>query len=393
METIRFAIVGMGNQGSLYANIITGRPHPGKPPIPRPENCTLTAVCDSRPNDLDIASELGVRGFTDWKAMIASGCCDAVILTVPHFLHHEIGIFALKHHVHVLCEKPAGVRASDVRQLLQTRDETGGALAMMFQQRTNPLFHSLKTLLDSGELGRLRRCNWIVNHYWRPDSYYVSGAWRGTWQGEGGGLLVNQLPHYLDLWLYLCGKPRQLYACNRTGAHRNIQVENDVTVLAEYPDGATGVFVACTHEPMGTDRLELDLDQGKIIVENSNQATIFRFAQSEDQWNQSLSFPQMQHLQQEPERHHDTQIITSQVPFGEGYSRLITNFAAHILNGTPLIATGEDGLAQVELANAIYLSGWTRQAVQLPCVDSEYDTLLTMHMAQEQTLEEGRKTK
>lgn len=383
MDFIRFGIIGMGAQGSLYANIITGNPHPGRPPIPQPKGCTLTAVCDFSPKTAGTAEKLGVKWFADWKKMIDSGICDAVILTVPHFLHHEIAIYALNAGINVLCEKPAGVRASDVKQMLSAHKKSSGALGMVFQQRVNPLFRKLKGIVDSGELGDLRRSNWIVNHYWRPDSYYASAGWRGTWSGEGGGLLVNQLPHYLDLWLYLCGKPSKVYAMNRQGAYRNISVENDVTVLAEYPDGTTGVFVACTHDPMGTDRLELDFDKGKIIVEDSSRARIHRFCQSDNQWNETVSFVDMLRLQTGEENHHETEDISAAVPFGVGHSELIESFASHILHGTPLIATGEDGLAEVELANAIHLSGWKREMVNNPCNEEEYDALLKEHMDRE----------
>ena len=256
MKEIRFGIIGMGVQGSYYADILSGR----RAQIPQPEGCALAAIC-SRSDKSREAAELGVPMFRDWRALLESGVCDAVILTVPHFQHHEIAIAALEKGIHVLCEKPAGVRASDVRKMLEAEQRSTAKLGMFLQQRTIPLFSRVRGIIASGELGQLRRSNWIINTYWRPDSYYASATWRGTWKGEGGGILVNQLPHYLDLWLYLCGMPERVFARNRHGAYRDIAVENDVTVLAEYPGGATGVFVACTHDPMGTDRLELDFDR------------------------------------------------------------------------------------------------------------------------------------
>ena len=374
MEQVRFGIIGMGVQGSLYASILTGRQHPGRPPIPLPRGCCLTAI-SSRSDKTEKAAALGVSYFADWRALVDSGECDAVILTVPHYRHHELAVYAMEHGVHVLCEKPAGVRASDVQKMLEARNRTGRKLGMFLQQRTIPLFSDVKAIIDSGELGRLRRSNWILNTYWRPDSYYASAAWRGTWKGEGGGILVNQLPHYLDLWLYLCGSPQRVFALNRLGVHRNIGVENDVTVLAEYPDGATGVFVACTHDPMGTDRLELDFDGGKIILEDSARATIHRFRRSEPEWNRTVSADEMERLMHTAD-HHDTRVLTGGLTYGISHGKIIENFARHIRLDEPLIADGEAGLRQVELANAIALSGFTGETTCVPCDSARFDAEL-----------------
>ena len=282
MDKIRFGIVGMGVQGSLYANILTGASIPYMPAIDIPENCVLTAVSSRSEKAREFASHLSnVTFFYDWKEMLSSDLCDAVIITVPHFLHHEIAIYALSKGKHVLCEKPAGVRASDVQKILDAQNTYKGlSIATLFNQRTNPLFCKLKEYISTGEFDELRRVNWICNNWWRPDSYYQSNAWRGTWSGEGGGITVNQIPHQLDLLLMLCGVPSKVYSTNRYGCHRNISVENDVTISLEYPNGATGVFVSCTHDPLGTDRLELDFVKGKIVVENATHATIYRFKQT-----------------------------------------------------------------------------------------------------------------
>ena len=377
MKEIRFGIIGMGVQGSYYAGILAGR-HSGGVEIPQPEGCVLGAVC-SRSDKSREAALLGVPWFRDWRELLASGSCDAVILTVPHFQHHEIAIAALERGIHVLCEKPAGVRASDVRSMLDAQAKSTAKLGMFLQQRTIPLFTRIREIVASGELGQLRRSNWIINTYWRPDSYYASGAWRGTWKGEGGGILVNQLPHYLDLWLYLCGTPERVFARNRHGAHRKITVENDVTVLAEYPNGATGVFVACTHDPMGTDRLELDFDRGKIVVEDSARAQIHRFRDSEDGWNKHLSSADMEQLSR-TEAHHDTEFFDEGLPYGISHAGIMENFARHIRLGEPLIATGLDGLRQVELANAIQLSGWVGEMIPIPCDSERYDRELKKRM-------------
>lgn len=374
MEKLRFGIVGMGVQGSLYAAILTGAPLPQLGVLPKPGNCVLTAVSSRSPETAEKAAALGVKWFADWREMVNSDVCDAVIITVPHYLHHEVAIFAMEHGKHVLCEKPAGVRASDVRKMLDARGDR--ALGMILNQRTNPLFRKLNAIVASGEMGQLRRSNWICNAWWRPDSYYASNAWRGTWAGEGGGVVVNQLPHQLDLWLCLTGMPTQLYCLAKEGAWRDIGVENDVTVTTQYPGGATGVLVSCTHDPLGTDRLELDFDQGKILVEGSKKATIYRFRQPEQVWNQTVDHMQMAYLAATPEKLYTVEELTAQQGFGTAYTEIFENYAEHIIGGVPLIANGEDGLRQVQLANAIQLSGWKNAPVAVPCDENEYDAWL-----------------
>lgn len=368
MEKLRFGIVGMGVQGKLYAALLTGRPFDGET-FPIPEGCELTAVSSRSPETADLAKNLGVKYFADWKEMLRSDICDAVMITVPHYLHHEVAIFALEQGKHVLCEKPADVRASDVEKMLAVRGDR--ALGMMLSMRTKPVFRKLKEIISSGELGSLRRSNWIINAWWRPDSYYRSNAWRGTWAGEGGGIVVNQLPHQMDLWLELCGMPEQVYCLAKEGAWRDITVENDVTVTVKYPGGGTGVLISCTHDPMGTDRLELCFDKGKILVENSHKATICRFKKSEQEMNETIAPGGLGSLR--PEELYTLEEFAAQQHFMEGYTEIFENFAAHIHRGAPLIADGKDGLRQVQLANAIQLSGWKNMPISCPCNTEEYN--------------------
>lgn len=385
MKEVRFGIVGMGVQGSLYANILTGTSIPYMPPIKQPADCVLTAVSSRSEKTKDFVAQLpNVAYFSDWKEMIDSGLCDAIVITVPHYLHHEVAIYALNAGLHVLCEKPAGVRASDVKQMIEARDKAGKlALATLFNQRTNPLFRRLKEIIDSGELGEIRRSNWIMNDWWRPDSYYNSNAWRATWSGEGGGITVNQIPHQLDLWLMLCGEPNRIYSVNRYGCHRDISVENDVTITAEYPNGATGVFISCTHDPLGTNRFEMDFEKGKIVVENSTTAVVTYFHQSETEWNQSLSMRDLMMMKQNPDNLYRTEEINVSLTYGTEYVDIFENFTNHILCGEPLLATMEDGLREVQLANSIQLSGLTGLPVENPSCEQEYDRLLEEKIAEE----------
>lgn len=387
MTEVRIGIVGMGVQGSLYANILTGASIPYMPPIKKPDGCVLTAVSSRSEKAKEFASHLeGVTYFSDWKAMIDSDLCDAIVITVPHYLHHDVAIYALEAGKHVLCEKPADVRASDVTKMIAARDTATQklALATLFNQRTNPLFQKLRKLIDSGELGEMRRINWICNNWWRPDNYYKSNVWRGTWSGEGGGITVNQIPHQLDLLLMLCGAPSRVYSINRYGCHRDITVENDVTVSMEFPNGATGVFIACTHDPLGTDRLEMNFDKGKIVVENSNQATIYRFKQSEQEWNETLSMKDLMMMRQNPDNLYDTETVKVNPTYGTEYVDIFENFANHILCGEPLFATMEDGLLEVQLANSIQLSGWLGTPVENPSPTDTYNEWLEKKVKEEQ---------
>lgn len=384
MNELKIGIVGLGIQGSLYANIIAGVPVPGFPELRKPEGCRLTAVSTRSTEVLERMKEQipGVQTFTDWKKMIDSDACDTVIITVPHYLHHEVTIYALEHGKHVLCEKPADIRATDVQSMLDVHakhPELG--LGLIYNQRVNPLYAQLKKLLDSGELGEIRRSNWIINSWWRPNSYYESNVWRGTWSGEGGGLLVNQASHQLDLWLWLCGTPNKVFAKCMDGAHRNIVVENDITILTEYDNGATGVFVACTHDPMGTNRLEIDLSKGKIVVEDNKSATVYRFKEEEDTWNNTLTTRDMETIRRTDDSQlYEKEVITGSLPFAGEYSYIFENFASHVQDKTPLVATGQDGLNAVRLANAARLSGWIREEVTLPCDSEAFNRLLQEHI-------------
>ena len=300
---------------------------------------------------------------------------DAIVTTVPHYLHTEMAIYAIEHGMPVLVEKPAGVFAKAVHAM----NDCAAAhpevpFGIMFNQRTNKLYQQLRELVQSGELGELRRTNWIINSWWRPDSYYRQSAWRATWGGEGGGVLVNQAPHQLDLWQWICGVPSKVYAKIIYGAHRDIIVDNDVTVTVEYPNGATGSFITCTHDPVGTDRLEIDLDGGKIVVEDSKKATVLRLKKTESEMNASMTMHQVSMLVRGggAEKMYETEVIENTDGWGKQHGEVLTNFAAHILDGTPLLAPGSDGINGVRLANAILLSSWLGKEVELPVDEDLY---------------------
>ncbi len=393
MDKIRFGIIGFGTQGSTYCHMLTGTsPYPGMPLREIPASCTLGAVCTSSPEKAALIQEKfpGIRVFTDYRELLASGTCDAVIPTVPHFQHHEMAIAAMEAGLAVLSEKPAAIRACDARKMVQCAARTGKALGILYNQRTSSLYRRIKAILDSGELGQIRRSVWIINTWWRPDAYYQQNAWRATWGGEGGGVLVNQAPHQLDLWQWLCGVPTSVTSLNLNGAYRNIGTENDVTMLTQYKNGATGVFITCTHDPIGTDRLEIHCDGGKILVEGSKKATIYRLMKDgqriDESWmNQNISLAELQNLTKSNGTSglYEIEEFESADPWGVQHGKVLENFALHLLNGEPLLADGMDGLRGVQLANAAQLSGWTGKTVENPCDEEAYNTELNRLIAAE----------
>lgn len=379
MEKIRLGIVGLGTQGSLYTRILTGtdKPFPGRPPKYAPKNVVIGAVCDIDPAKKESFGKdyPDLPFFEDWKELVTSGLVDAVVTTVPHYLHPEIAIYALEHGVHVLVEKPASVAAKNVREMNEVAARHPElTFGIMFNQRTNPLYIKVRELIKSGELGEIRRSNWIVNSWWRTDSYYRSSAWRATWGGEGGGVLVNQAPHQLDLWQWICGIPTKVTAKCINGAHRDIAVENDVTILTEYENGSTGVFVTCTHDMAGTNRFEIDLSKGKIVIEN-NRAEVTYFAYDEDYVNKNMDMRQAMMLTQGNAAGgtgNRTEVIEGEPGEGPQHGGVMENFADHILHGTPLLAPGSEGINGVRLANAAQLSSWLNQTLDMPVDEDLY---------------------
>ena len=363
-KVVRLGIVGVGAQGGMYAKLISGG---------RIDGMVLGAFADIDPSKAAVASSFGVPIFGDHQAMLSSGAVDAVVTTLPHYLHTEVAISALNAGVHVLVEKPAGVYAAQVGELIGVAaSHPELTFAIMFNQRTNPLYVDLHALLTSGELGALRHTSWIITTWWRPQAYYDQSEWRATWGGEGGGVLVNQAPHQLDLWQWLCGVPVSVFAKAGYGFRRDIAVEDEVTVLADFGDGATGSFITCTNDVIGTDRLEILCDSGKVVVENSDTVTVTRLVDSERDLSASMTVADVADLfrgKVDTARWMSTETRTYESTWGQQHSDVLRNFAANIVDGTPLIAPGADGIHGVRLANAIHLSSWIGEEVTLATMD------------------------
>jgi predicted dehydrogenase len=237
----------------------------------------------------------------------------------------------------------------------------------MFNQRTNPLYQKVKEIIDNGEIGAIRRTNWIITTWWRPQGYYDQSAWRATWSGEGGGVLVNQAPHQLDLIQWICGIPKKVYSNIKYGYQRNIAVEDEVTAVLDYGNGATGVFVTCTHDVIGTDRLEILGDKGKIIVDNSKKVTVKRLVKSENEMNATMSMMDVMKIFMGGDMKdiYSEEVIEFEASWGTQHPAVMENFAANILEGAPLLAPGSEGINGVRLANAIHLSSWLGKEVGL----------------------------
>lgn len=389
MEKVRYGIIGVGAQGGAYAGFLTGKGgFAGMPAAPCPPHCALGALCDIDPAKEEMCKEKYPEYpfYKDWKDMVASGDVDAVITTVPHYLHHEIAIYCLEHGMNVLVEKPAGVRAKDVAAMNEcAAAHPDVAFGIMFNQRTNKLYQQIKQIVESGELGQIRRSNWIINTWWRPDSYYQQSDWRATWGGEGGGVLVNQAPHQLDLWQWICGVPTTVNATCINGDHRDIDVENDVTIVTEYANGATGSFITCTHDACGTDRFEIDLDGGKIVVEDSKKATVYRLENDESYMNEHMTMQEVAMLTMGNSSGSlfTTEEFENTDGWGFQHTTVMENFAQHIIDGTPLLAPGSDGINGVNLANATQLSSWLGKKVELPVDPEVYAEELNKRIAAE----------
>jgi predicted dehydrogenase len=356
MGMVRIGVIGLGNMG---------KGHIGYMQRGEVKGVQLAAVSDSaEPGQAWARDNLGseVQLFGDPIAMMDSGLIDAVLIATPHYSHPELAIAAFKRNLHVLCEKPAGVYTKQVREMNDAAALTDVKFSMMYNQRTNPLYQKLKDLVDSGELGEIRRTNWIITNWYRSQSYYDSGTWRATWEGEGGGVLINQDPHQLDLWQWTINMmPKRVRAFCYFGKHRNIEVEDDVTAFVEYENGATGVFVTSTGEAPGTNRLEISGDNGKVVIED-NKLTFWRLRVSEREFNATYKggFGA-------PECWKCEIPIHGTNPDHKG---ILQNFVNAILHGEELIAPGAEGIKGLMLSNAMHLSTWTDNWVDLP-IDEE----------------------
>ena len=370
-KKVRLGILGLGNMGASHAKkLVEGR-------CPEIE---VTAVCDVKSDRLDWAKEAlgeGVALFHDGDAMMDSGLIDALMVAVPHYDHPTYAIKAMKKGLHVLIEKPAGVYTNQVLEMNKVADECDVVFAIMMNQRTNALYRKMREIVKSGELGAIRRTSWIITNWYRPQAYYDSGDWRATWSGEGGGVLLNQCPHNLDLWQWICGMPAKISAHLHFGKWHDIEVEDDVTAYVEYPNGATGTFITTTGDVPGTNRFEITCEKGKIIADASDKE------ESLIMWKSEIGEPEFSKTNTAPFGKPIFEKIEVETD-GENpqHMGVFRAFAAHILRGEPLIADGREGINGLTISNAMHLSAWTGKEIDVATFDHElYEAELMKRVA------------
>ena len=361
MDKVRYGIIGIGNRGSTTVLTIFD--------AGEAKDAVVSAMCDINPAKIEyIKSKTTNKDavyFEDYKEMLDSGLCDAVLVETPHYQHPEIVIECLKRGIHVICDKPAGVYTKQVREMNAVAEQSNAKFTMMFNQRTNHLFRKMREIIAAGELGEIQRVNWIITDWYRTQAYYDSGSWRATWAGEGGGVLINQSPHQIDLVSWVVGmQPKAVNGFCKYGRWHDVEVEDEVTAYFEYENGATGVFITTTGEAPGTNRFEVSGTKGKLLRENG-KLIFTRNEIDSAEWSRTTHHgfkkPQSETFEVETDGE-NTQ-----------HTGIINNFTAHLLGREELFVDGKEGIRGVELMNAIELSGWRGGArVELPINDDEY---------------------
>ncbi len=351
-KKIRLGIIGIGNMGSGHACRVVDGECP---------DFVLTAVADINPARKEWAkNRLGenVAFFDTAAGLLDSGLVDACLVATPHYDHPSLAIECMKRSIHVLVEKPAGVYTKQVREMINVADQHPEVVfGLMFNQRTNHVYRKAREIVQSGKYGKIRRTNWIITDWYRTQSYYDSGSWRATWAGEGGGVLLNQCPHQLDLWQWICGMPVKVQTHMKFGKWHDIEVEDDVTTYVEYENGATGVFVTTTGDPYGTNRFEIQLEKAKLVVTYAG-IELKEFSVSEPEWTATCKegFANM------PAE--DVEVETDGK--NEQHNGVINAWGGAILRGEPLIADGREGINGLMLSNAMHLSAFLGKEVDLP---------------------------
>lgn len=357
---VRIGIIGYGGMGAAHAAYL----HRGEVP-----GGVLTAVCDRSPDRLAKARQfLGedVRYFEEADALLASKAVDAVIIATPHYDHPPLAIKALQSGIHTLVEKPAGVYTRQVREMNAVADKSDRVFGIMFNQRTRTSHQKMRELVTSGELGDIKRTMYVITTWLRNQIYYDTGGWRGTWAGEGGGVLMNQAPHNLDLFQWICGMPKRIRAFCHWGKYHNMETEDDCTAYLEYANGASGVFITSTGEAPGTQFLEVVGDRGKVVLDSNGKNETITFWRNVE--------PVSKHIRESKNGFSKPETWRCEIPTGGGeeHKGVTKNWVNAILKGTPLLAPGQEGINGVELANAMQLSTWLDNWVELPVNEDLY---------------------
>lgn len=374
MKEVRLGIIGLGNMGSGHiANIESGAI----------KNMRLTAICDIDPSKMDRYGDKYIK-FTDSAKLIRSGEVDAVLVATPHYFHTTIGIDSLSCGIHTLVEKPISVHKADAEKLIAAHKDKKVVFSAMFNQRTDPHYIKLREIIQEGLLGEITRVNWIITDWFRTQAYYDGGGWRATWKGEGGGVLLNQCPHNLDLMQWLFGMPISVRAYCKLGNFHKIEVEDTVTAYLEYANGATGVFITTTGEAPGTNRLEVCGENGKIVAENGKLT-----------WTRN-TVGQKKFLKTSKGSFDRPEVWTIDIPCngnGPQHVGILQNFVNAITKGEKLLAPAEEGIKSVELATAMLFSSFKDCTVKLPLDAKAYEAQLKKLIAASNTKKKTVKSK
>ena len=356
MDKVKIGIIGYGNMGTSHVNnIMRGK-------VPKMELC---AVCDTDGERCSAFKEKypGIPVFESAEELYKSGLCDTVLIAVPHYDHPNLAIKAFESGLNVITEKPAGVYTKQVLEMNEAAKKTDRLFGIMYNQRTNPVYKKIRELVLGGELGHIKRITWIITNWYRPQAYHNSSQWRSTWKTEGGGALINQNPHQLDLWQWMFGMPDKIYAKVSFGKYYDIEVEDDVCAFFEYENGTTGQYITSTGEAPGTNRLEIACDMGKVVVEK-NKITFNRNVVSEREFNKTntkpFAAPEVWNCE-----------IPADTSGGEQHVGILNNFSEALLSGKSLIAPGLEGINGLTVSNAIHLSGWTGETVDVKNFDHD----------------------
>lgn len=364
MKEVRLGVIGLGNIAQQHIKHVQNNLVP---------NCRLTAV-SSRQKPASLAAvELGssVEHFTDYRALIDSGSCDAVLIATPTYNHCEIAAYALDAGLHILMEKPIGLSVYE-GEIILAKVKPGQQFGLMLNQRTDPVYVKIKELVDSGAIGEIQRTQWTMTNWFRPEVYFAVSDWRATWRGEGGGLLVNQCIHNLDIYQWICGMPKMVNGFCGFGKYHDIEVEDEATAFFEYENGATGVFIGSTGEAPGISRFDIVGDLGTLSI-NGKALTLAQNHEGTAKFSREttdmFAMPKVELTDYTP-----SESINQ-------HAKMVSNFVEAILDGVALIAPAEEGLASLSLANGILLSSWQKQPIAFPLDSKRYQQALDEHIA------------
>lgn len=364
MKKQRIAVIGVGNMGSKYASILQSKTLEGA------ELAALTRVKEPYRELLRPSLEGGIPVFDSEGRLfdaVETGSLklDGVIIATPHYSHEEIALRAFKNGLNVLCDKPAGVYSRQGRNMDEAAKKAGLVYSMVFNQRTEPVYRKLKEIVASGKYGNLKRVNWVITDWYRPEKYYSTSSWHATWDKDGGGVLLNQAPHNLDLLIWICGMPKHVQGFCHEGRFHHIEVEDDVTAYLEWDNGASGTFITSTGDAPGINRLEISLDEALIVCENNTlkigelkgeigmKEAEYR-ADSEDYFKKLKGIWTSESFEKEK----------------NAYDRIVEAFVKECNGLGTSIASGREGRLSLMLSNAVYLSSWEKRMVEVPAPDS-----------------------